>query len=134
MPVANVEFAPVRRPTGVTIIAVLMFLTATSIVLLPGGVRFRGIGTVRGPWVLALSGLYITLGIGLLRQSPWARLATIVGEILGIGSVGLAMMSGLLQERPIFVFVYLVRLPINAAIVWYLLEPEVGRAFTRQEM
>jgi hypothetical protein len=111
-----------------------MFVAAVSVALLPGGVRFRGVGTIRGSWVFALSGLYIAVGIGLLRRSRWARLAAIAGAILGIGFIGVALVSGLLQARLIFVFAYILRLPINGLIVWYLLRPEVGRAFTRPEV
>lgn len=122
-----------RRPVGITIVAILLFLAAVSALLLPGGVRFRGIGTIRGPWVLVLSGLYIAIGIGLLKRSPWARLATIAFAILGIAFFGVALVSGLLQTRLIFLFAYFLRLAINVLTVWYLLEPEVRRAFTRPE-
>jgi hypothetical protein len=111
----------------------MMFLTATIVVLLHGGVRYRGIGTIRGPWVWALSGLYIAIGIGLLRRYKWARLATIAAAILAVGLLGVALVNGLLQARLIFLFGYLLRLPIDALIVWYLLKPEVRRTFTRPE-
>lgn len=123
-----------RRPAGVTIIAILMFLAAVSDLLLPGGIRFRGVGTIRGPWVFVLSGLYIAVGIGLLRRFQWARLAAIAEAILGVGFLGVALLNGLLQLRLIFVFAYLVRLPIDALVIWYLLKPEVGRVFTRPKV
>jgi hypothetical protein len=110
-----------------------MFLAAVSAFLLPGGVQFRGIGTIRGPWVLVLSGLYIAISIGLLKRSPWARLATIAVAALGIAFLGVSLVSGLLQARPIFVLANLLRFPIDGLIVWYLLEPEVCRAFARPE-
>jgi hypothetical protein len=108
-----------------------MFLAAASVILLRGGVRFRGIGTIREPWLLVLCGLYIAVGIGLLKLSQWARLATITGAILGVGLLGVALVSGLLEVRLIFLFANLLRLPINALIVWYLLKPEVRCVFTR---
>src|ERR1700676_5224813 len=98
-----------------------MFFAAVSVLLLPGGVRYRGIGTIRGPWVLALSGLYIALGVGLLRLYPWARIATIAKEILNVGFFGVALVNGLLQARLIFVFARLLSFPVDVIIVWYLL-------------
>ena len=66
-------------------IAFLLFLAAVLPILLPGGIRFRGVGTIRGPWLLALSGLYVVMGFGLLRRFRPARLATITVAILRIG-------------------------------------------------
>ena len=108
-----------------------MFFAAVSVLLSPGGVRFRGIGTIRGPSVWALSCVYIFVGVGLLRRYQWARLATITDAILGIAFIGVALLNGLLQVRPIFLIAYLLRLPINALIVWYLTKSEVERVFTR---
>ena len=102
--------------------------------LLPGGVRFRGVGTIRGPWVLALSGLYIALGIGLLRRLQWARMATIAGAIVGLWFFGAALLNGLLQLRFLFILAYFLRLPVDVLIVWYLLKPEVERVFTRPDV
>jgi hypothetical protein len=110
-----------------------MFLAALVVFILPGGVRFRGIGTLRGPWVLAQSCVYIALGIGLLKRFQWARLATIAVEILGIALLGVALVSGLLQARLIFVIASLLRLPISALIVSYLLKSEIVRVFSRHE-
>jgi len=108
-----------------------MFLDAVLVVLLPGGVRYRGIGTIRGPWVLALGGLYIAIGVGLLKRFQWARLATIMSAILAVGLLGVALLNGLLQLRPIFIIGYIIRLPIDALIVWYLLKPEIRSSFIR---
>jgi hypothetical protein len=125
---------PLKRPTGVTIIAIMLFLGAVSVVLIPGGVRYRGIGTVRGVWVFALSGLYIALGVGLLRLRPWARIATIANEILHVGFFGVALVNGLLQARPIFVFARLLNFPLDVIIVWYLLKPNIERVFTHTDL
>jgi hypothetical protein len=43
------------------------------------------------------------------------------------------LLNGLLQVRPIFLFAYLVRFPISALIIWYLLKPEVRQIFTRPD-
>jgi hypothetical protein len=123
----------VRRPLGVTVIAALVFIAALTVLLLPGGVHYRGIGTLRGPWVLGLSIFYIVLGVGLLKRCEWARLTTIAVEVVGVGFLGVALLHGLLQLRPIFVVANLTRLPISAWIISYLLKPEIRVAFGRTE-
>lgn len=120
-----------RRPLGVTIVAVLMFMAAVSTLLLPGGIHYRGIGIVRGPWVLAFCGFFIFVGIGLLKMSRWARVTTIIIVILDLVLQGIALANGVLQARSIFLAVFLLRIPIYGAILWYLLTPEVRIAFAR---
>jgi hypothetical protein len=71
------------------------------------------------------------VAVGLLRRHQWARLATVADAILGIAFLGVALLNGLLQVHPIFLFAYLLRLPINALIVWYLTKSEVERVFTQ---
>lgn len=107
-----------------------MFFAAVSVLLSPGGVRFRGIGTIRGPWVWALNCVYIFVGAGFLRRYQWARPATIADAILGIAFLGVALLNGLLEVRSIFLFAYLVGLPIDALIVWHLTKSEVELVFT----
>jgi hypothetical protein len=109
-----------------------MFLGAASALLLPGGVLFRGIGTIRGPWILAFCGFYIGVGIGLLKLYQWARVTTIAVTILDVGLLGIALLNGAVRLRLAFLFAYLLRLPIYAVIVWYLLKPEIRLAFGRR--
>ena len=118
---------------GITIIAALMFFGALFALLLPGGVRYRGIGTLRGPWVLALSVFYIVLGVGLLKRFEWARLTAIIIEILGVGFLGVALLHGLLQLRPLLTFANVARIPVSAWIISYLLKPEIRYTFARTE-
>ena len=109
-----------------------MFLAAASALLLPGGVRFRGVGTIRGPWILAICGLYIGVGIGLLKLLRWARVIAITITILDVGLLGVALVNGLLRLRLAFLLAYLLRLPLYAVVVWYLLKPEIRLAFEQQ--
>lgn len=106
-----------------------MLMAAVSVLLLPGGVYFRGVGTIRGPWVLFLSCFYIAIGVGLLRQFQWARLATIAVAIVAIAFFGVSLLNGLLQLRLIFVLAYLLRFHVNVLVVWYLMRPEIRRTF-----
>ena len=84
-----------------------MFLGAASALLLSGGVRFRGIGTIRGPWILAFCGFYVGVGIGLLKLRQWARMTTIVIAIVDVVLFGIALMNGLLRVRFEFLLVQL---------------------------
>jgi hypothetical protein len=120
-----------KRPAGVTIIAILMFAGGVFVALLPGPLYYRGIGTIGESWRFALSLLDIAIGIGLLMRSGWARLATIAVATLSIGLSIVALCSGLQHMRAIDVFSHLVTLPIDGFIVWYLLTPEIGRVFAR---
>jgi hypothetical protein len=88
---------------------------------------------VRGAWVWLLSGAYIFVGVGLIRLQAWARLATIATAFIGVALLGVALLNGFLLLRPIFMIAYLIRLPLNALVVWYLLKPEVVRAFILQD-
>jgi len=108
-----------------------MFLAAVLPILLPGGIRFRGVGTIRGPWLLALGGLYIAIGVGLLKRFRWARLATITVAILRIGLLIVGMRNGILELRAKFVFSYLLGGLVDGLIVWYLLRAEIRRSFAR---
>jgi hypothetical protein len=108
-----------------------MFLGAASALILPGGIHYRGIGTVRGAWVLAFCGFLIVVGIGLLKLSRWARLTTIVIVILDLALQGIALANGVLQARPMFLAVFLLRIPIYGSLLWYLLTPEVRLAFAQ---
>jgi hypothetical protein len=109
-----------------------MFLAAATAVLLPGGVRFRGIGTIRGPWILAFCGFYVGVGIGLLKLRRWARVTAIAITILDVGLLGVALVNGLLKLRLAFLLAYLLRLPLYGLVVWYLLRPEIRLAFEQQ--
>jgi len=113
-------------------IAVLMFLAAAVALLVPGGVYFRGIGTIREPWLFALCSFYIIVGIGLLKLSRWARWTTIIVEILGIGLRAIALANGPLQVLPKFLVVYLLRILVDGLILWYLLTPGVRVAFAQE--
>jgi hypothetical protein len=109
-----------------------MFLAAVSVLVLPGGIHYRGVGTVRGPWILAFCAFFIVVGIGLLKMSQWARVTTIVIVTLDLALQGVALANGALQERPIFLAVFLLRIPIYGLLLWYLLTPAIRFAFSRQ--
>ena len=123
-----------KRPRGVTVIAALMFLSAATVLILPGGVHFRGIGTIRGPWTLALSLFFLAVGDGLLKLRRWARATAILITITDLALRGIYLAIGVLQAqmRPALLAVYLLHLPLFGLILWYLLTTEVQLAFKRE--
>jgi len=70
-------------PNGVLGISVVLFYSAVMRLL-----------SLRSPWGLAVCGLYVVLGIGLLKMYRLARLAIIVFAILDAAKYGLALLRG----------------------------------------
>jgi hypothetical protein len=132
------------RPTGVTVIAVLDFIGAALCVI--GGLlalvgasflgaflgQAQGGNAAAGGFAAMLGGaiavvfllagaIAAVIGWGLWGLKDWARILQIVFAGLGIlfGLFGLLHISLML----------LIRLAINALIIWYLLKPEVAAAF-----
>jgi len=132
----------VRRPTGVTILAVLSLIS--GFVGLLGGCLLTGFGSLLAPvsalfggaglgnfalvggigWLI--SGIFsLVVGFGALALRPWAW-------ILGLISVGLSLISavfGMFQGGS-----WCLSLPgliIPAVILYYLLTPAVKQAFGR---
>lgn len=114
-----------RRPTGVTVIAVLLWLTGILNV-------FAGLGTmsdVSGPWgaVQALTGAAaIVFGVGCWQMRSWARIGTIV--LMLLNAFGLVMLWVQYSDR-IIVSRVVVPPAINAIVVLYLIQPKVIAAF-----
>ena len=120
------------RPRGIKPIALLMFLGAVVYGLSFDGIHFLGVGTLREPWLLALSIVDAFVGIGLLRLSRWARLSAVVIVGLGLGLQGITLANALLHPTlPVWMVVYIIRMPLWGLVLWYLLTPEVRLAFAR---
>jgi hypothetical protein len=135
------------RPTGVTIIAVLMsigaaFLTLGSLasflvcgMVVTGGnageplsAAFAGMGVSGGIFLLLLAGVYIVLATDLLKLLNWARLACMtviaIGALVAIGV--LASMAHLAIE---VIVMQLFVIALDVWILWYLVRPHVKQAF-----
>ncbi len=140
-----------KRPTGVTIIAVLTFCAAAFLAVgsfaffvvavmdMTGGdsrdaasVAIAGMGVAGGLSLLVLAGIAVCLAMGVLELHEWARMVSIVCIAVGIGCTILSLV----------IFRGHVLLPIVPSIathlllistaVWmlaYLLQPRVKRAF-----
>ncbi len=141
-----------KRPIGVTIIAILTFFGATILVLgsfafffvafmgMTGGnagepvsVAIVGMAMAGGFSLLVLSGVAVCLAIGVLELREWARIVSIASISTGIGCTILSLLR----------FKGYVVIPVVPSIVchlfvmvtsiWmleYLLRPRVKQAFS----
>lgn len=64
-------------------------------------------------------------------MSRWARVTTIMIVILDLALQGIALANGAVQERPMFLAVFVLRISIYGLILWYLLTPEIQDAFAK---
>jgi hypothetical protein len=75
--------SPFPYPIGIALIAGLLFYESVMRLF-----------SLRSPWGLTVCGLYIVLGIGLLKMYRLARLAIVVFAILDAAKYGLALLRG----------------------------------------
>jgi hypothetical protein len=141
-----------KRPIGVTIIAILMFFGATILALgsvafffvavmgMTGGdagepvsVAISGMGVAGGFLLLVLGGVAACLAMGVLELRAWARVVSIASIAAGIGYTILSL----------FAFREYVVIPVGPSIIchllvlttagWmlaYLLHPQVKQVFS----
>jgi hypothetical protein len=140
-----------KRPTGVTIIAILTFCAAATLAVGsvaffvvavmgvtgadsgdPVSVAIAGMGTAGGFLLLVLAGTAVCLAIGVLKLREWARIVSIVSIATGVGCtiLSLTVFRGyvLLPLVPSLVCHSL----LMATAVWmlaYLSRPQVKRTF-----
>jgi hypothetical protein len=141
----------VKRPTGVTIIAVLTFVGAAILALGsvafffvavmgmtgrdagdPVSVAIAGMALAGGFSLLVLAGVAVCLTIGVLELREWARMVSIASIALGIGCTILSLFAfrgyAVIPAVPSAVC----HLVVTATAVWmlvYLLLPRVKLAF-----
>lgn len=139
-----------ERPIGVTILAVLEFLTAGACILIgllllvgggmmgamAGGSDASGmmnmlgaLGAVAGVVVIVLSAIPLLVGIGLWKLKNWARILVIVFSCLGVLSNLIGLLGGLTAGEMFSVGSSVVGLGINVLIIWYMFQPHVKQAF-----
>ena len=133
------------RPTGVTVIAILYFISAVGFIL--GGILFAvggsliglaggasgtgegaiGLGFIAGLGILGAIVMFCLglipgiVGWGLLKLKNWARIVAIIFS----GLSALTGALGALMLEPMSI----ITLAVNAWIVFYLLKPHVKAAF-----
>jgi hypothetical protein len=139
-----------QRPAGVVLIAALYiiggvfallgglaaffiggaFLTRATALGLPVSGIAGGIGTMLGVILIVIGVLALIIAIGLIGMKGWARAIAMVlaaiFAILGIFHIFVLMMHFMMVR----VFFVLVRVVINALILWYLNQPGVKQAFS----
>lgn len=141
-----------KRPSGVTIIAVLTFLGAAvlaagsfasffiGVMGMTGGdaeeaasVAIAGMGIAGGFSLLILAGVAVCLAIGVLQLREWAWMACIASMAVGIACTILSLFAiqgyRVLPPFPSVVFHLLVA-STAAWMLGYLLIPRVKHAFS----
>ncbi len=140
-----------ERPTGVTVLAVLLIVFAAFTAIAGLGLLFLGIGAgaamqmrgassgmsammagmgaVGGVFFLGLAAVYVVLAVGLLKLLNWARVVTIVLIALGLCVAAFGLLNALVHFRLFLLLWQLVVVAIDAWIIWYLLRSDVKQAF-----
>ncbi len=137
-----------KRPTGVTVIAVILFLGAAYGLVLALGVAGGGVdpktltpdmgefpfedGVLAKIAVFAFlisTAISLTLGLGLWHTKNWARIITIVLSSIAIAMNALGVLGAALMANDLDLVIGLAALGYNVWLVWYLVQPPVKAAF-----
>ena len=140
-----------KRPFGVTIIAVLTFFAAASLALgsaafflvavmgMTGGdeaepvsVAIAGMGVAGGFSLLVLAGVAVCLAIGVLKLCGWAWLVSVASIVAGIGCTILSLFAfkGYLMIPDVTsIFCHLLVMVTAIWMLAYLQHPRVRQAF-----
>ena len=136
-----------ERPTGVTILAVLMIIGAVFLFLgalaflfmgaamhtraMSSGMSmiFAGLGAAGGVILLILAILYVVVAVGMIKLQNWARIVTIVLIALGLVSAAMGLFSSLVHFSIGLLIWQLFWCGIDVWIILYLLKPHVKQAF-----
>jgi len=97
-------------PNGILGISIVLFYSAVMRLL-----------SLRSPWGLVVCGLYVVVGIGLLKMYRSARLAVVVFAILDAAKYGLALMRGFRYWHLMFSISVFLMFLFYVAIFCYLL-------------
>jgi hypothetical protein len=133
-----------NRPAGVLILA-FFYAFGAACLLLVGlalalgssfigamardmGPLIAGIGTIGGILMIGMSVLLGFVAYGLFKMREWARIIAMIFAGLGL----VASVISFVTPLGISIFGRLVRIAINALILWYLNQPQVKGLFGRQ--
>jgi hypothetical protein len=114
-----------QRPTGVSIIAILLWLTGVLNVISGFGVM-DDISTVAGLIQIVIGAAAIVFGIGCWQLRRWAWLGTIV--LMGLNALSIIVIWIQYGDQ-IVVSRIIWPLIINGVVIVYLLQPDVKAAF-----
>ena len=133
-----------RRPPGVTILALFCFIVGGSFVF---GMRFFGswlshpvagflINPIAGIVVivglvvaLVQAGLFIVLGIGLLKMQNWARVSLILLSLIVLTFAVLGLVGSVMHVAVSSLASLVVVIAIAAWMLVYLSKPRVKETF-----
>ncbi len=134
-----------RRPVGVTVIAVFCLVAAAYLIVVaaitlvaPGAISMRSAAPLMyglelaGPFMMLLVGAaWGFLGWGLFRVRNWARWTAMFVCVAGIAAAVPAVSSA--PDIPGMIWPSGVGIMLRAAVIWYLLQaPAVVDSFTRK--
>ena len=114
-----------NRPTGVSVISVLLWLVGIANIL-SGMAAFDEISTFYGLLQLGIGIAAIACGVGCWRLRSWARSGTI--GLMGLNVLGLIGVWVQYSDR-IIVSRLMVPLVINVVVIAYLMQSNVSEAF-----
>jgi hypothetical protein len=144
-----------NRPTGVTVLAILLFL-GTAVLLLFGVLSFVGgafigsligasaqragagaAGAGLGAAIGAFIGIFFLIGAvlngvcgyGLWNLKEWGRMLTIVLTAIGIVLALFNMLIAMVHFHIFGAFFVVIRIAIGGLVIWYLSQPQVKAAF-----
>lgn len=134
-----------RRPPGVTILALFCFIVGGSFAF---GMRFFGswlshpvagflIHPIAGIVIivglaaaLVQSGIFIVIGIGLLKMQNWARLSLIVLGLIVLTFAVLGLVGSVMRVAVSGLGSLVVVIAIAASMLVYLFKPRVKEMFS----
>ena len=116
-----------KRPTGVTIVAILLWLT--GVINIIGGLgSMDDLSAAAGLFQVVIGVAAILFGIGCWMLKKWAWLGTII--LMGLNAASLVAIWIQYSDR-IIVSRVLWPLVINVVVVLYLLQPNIKAAFKK---
>ncbi|MGD0511958.1 MAG: hypothetical protein ABSA29_01575 [Terriglobales bacterium] len=132
------------RPTGVTAIAIVFFLSAAylgllgAVMLVSPGAASMALGApllngleLAGPYMfLLMAGVGVLLGWGLLRLNNWARRAAIVVAFVGVVMLVPSVSTAAVDFSASLLWAGL-GVIVRVIIVWYLYQEPAAEAFEK---
>ena len=144
-----------NRPTGVTVLAILLFIGTVLLVCLGIGSFVGGafigsmigasarqagtgmtgaglgaaIGAFIGVFFIIGAVLNALCGFGLWNLKEWGRMLTIVLTAIGLVLAVLSLFVSMIHLHIVGMFFLMIRVAIGALIIWYLSQPQVKAAF-----
>lgn len=125
-----------KRPTGVTVIAVFLIVGATVlpafVVLFP----LKNANTFSKSLLMLMSLIELVLSMGLWKMKNWARVCTAILVSIGLLSVIASLLRGShwLRFAPWLIAENVLLAGIDLWMLIYLLSPSVRQAFSKRRV